>query len=306
MLKYTSAKMSKETSPENLSEYIPPGAIEITADRATHYIGRRLAEKIIARTTVERPASFNMLFSLAISTGYLPIIVANHASHADGMAVSKVTRHLTRIAQASSPDGNFKGFSMPLAKSLLTGHQGWFLRMMYHLAEKPMKRNGLFALPLVREKDIDMYKMEDNTREYLASFRRRVEGNYGGIMLFPEGTTEGGKKDEEGNFKGMQPFEEKSISAHMKLLKKHSGRRVVIIPAGITGGSEIINSETKGIPLYSFLKILDLSMLRITLGEIIPDDGSEFSHLRTSDDINRFVGGRIARLLPSEMRGVYA
>lgn len=299
--------MSTETKPSNLTGYIPPGAIERAAG-VTQYMGQRLVEKIIIKTSVERPYGFDVSFVGAAVDGYLPIIVSNHASHADGAAVSKLTRHLTNLFLMYG-DAHFRGYNMPLAISLLTGHQGWFLRMGYHYAEAPMENNHLFALPLVREKDHEKYGMKLGMREkgeYLVSLRKRVEEGYLGIVLFPEGTTEGGKTEGDGSFKGMQPFEEGSIAGHVGRLKKYSGRKIMIIPIAITGGHQVINSNTKGIPIQSVLRILDLSMFRIKVGGVIREDDRDFSEAKKPGEVDRLVGRRIAQLLPAEMRGVYA
>jgi 1-acyl-sn-glycerol-3-phosphate acyltransferase len=204
-----------------------------------------------------------------------------------------------------NPAENFKGFSMPLAESLLTGHQGWKLRAMYHYAEGPMERSDLLALPLVREKDSEKYGLPLDPKEYLRSLRRRVNAGYKGIVLFPEGTTEGGKSD-NGTLNGMQEFDEGAITGHMGRLKKYGGRKVMLIPVGITGGSEIVDSNVKSIPLSSLAKIGDLRLVRIMIGKVIREDDPELCSVSKPAEIDQFVGKRIAQLLPPQMRGVYA
>ncbi len=299
--------MNAETRPENLQGYIPPELTEKAAEM-TQYVGRRLTEKVIAYTTVNLPKGFTYEYSKNIIEGYLPIIVANHASHADGASISKLTRYLTKRAYLElHPDQqDFNGFNLPLAKSLLTGHQGWKLRRFYKYAEPAIEANGLFALPLVRDKDKEKYGLETNPKEYLRTLRNRVEDGYGGLVLFPEGTTISGQKDESGRFLGIQPFEEDSISAHIRLLKKYSRKNVMIIPGGISGGHEVINSGTKSIPFKAFTKAMRPDMFTINVGDVIKTDDPNFSALLSSEEINDFVGNKIAALLPPEMRGIYA
>ena len=48
-----------------------------------------------------------------------------------------------------------------------------------------------------------------------------------------------------------------------------------------------------------------LNQFHIRVGGIIKTDGQEYASLKTTEEINNFVGRKIASLLPEEMRGVY-
>jgi len=303
--------MNKETAPDALQGYIPPSFQEKAAEVTTQYIGRRLTEKVIANTRVEFVPGFVREYQELIREGYLPIVVANHASHADGAAISKLTRFLTKRARLDiHPDENeFNGFNMPMAMSLLSGQQGWKLRRFLKYGQPALEENGVFPLPLVREKDAEKYGLKLDPRQYLKNLRSRIERGYSGIVLFPEGTTEGGKSESFGNLtgglKGMQPFEDGSVSAHIRQLEKHSGKKAMIIPVGISGGAQVINSDIKSVPFEAFKKANKPDFFHLNVGSIIRSDSDRYQALNSANEINSFVGESIASLLPREMRGVY-
>lgn len=265
-----------------------------------------IAERIVANTDISYPEGFRSEFVRAIDDGYFPIVIANHSSHADGLIISKLTADLTLLSQRTLPEGTkFNGFLMPLAASLSEGQQGFALHEAYKGSKSVLGKNRLMDVPIVRKKDIKRYGMQERNTRYIALMLRGIRAGYGGIVLFPEGETTGGKTI-HGKTNGMQKFGEDSIVSHVKLAQKVTGRKVMIIPVGITGGTQILNSDTRRPPLRSFVKILRPDMAKINVGRIIKEEDPMISKLSLPLSINAAIGAQVAKLLPPEMRGAYA
>ncbi|KKR17162.1 MAG: hypothetical protein UT87_C0021G0003 [Candidatus Levybacteria bacterium GW2011_GWC1_40_19] len=301
--------MSTETKPSNLTGYIPPGLSEKISGVIIRPGSTFVSRRIVENTKLLYPQDFLTEYVRGIDEGYAPIVVSNHASHADAAVVARLTSLLRKIANRTLPnDGQVKGFNVPLAKSLLTGHQGAYLRQAYLGTEPVIEDHGFFAVPIARpqDQDPDRYGMPGNEREYLANTRRRMQNGFIGTVLFPEGTTEGGKSKVAGKVVGMIKFQPESIPRHIRLTQKHTKKKVMIIPVGITGGRDAINPDTKKAPLRLLYRLMQPNAFGLFAGKIIREDDPDFAMLQTSEEINEYVGRRIAKLLPPEMRGVYS
>lgn len=302
-------QMSTETRPENLTGYIPESLREKIAGVVLRPASTYVSERIIRHAQIELPEGFLTEYVMAIDSDYAPILVSNHASHADAAVAAKLISLLRKIANRTLPDDEqMMGFNVPLAKSLLTGHQGGYLRQAYLGSEPVIEANGFYAVPIARSQDQDpeRYAMPGNEREYLANTRRRMLAGFTGTVLFPEGTTEGGKIREDGKLVGMIPLQRNSISTHISLTHRYAHKKVVIITAGITGGIEAINPNTKRAPFRIIARVRHADAFKITAGGIIKEDDLDFAALKRPEEINDFIGRKIAELLPPPMRGVYA
>lgn len=205
---------------------------------------RYWAENILAGTSVEYHPDFGDKYIRAIQEGYLPVPVATHQSHFDGVTLSLVTQDLTLAANSVlDKDHKLKGFMLPLANSLATGNQGTGMRLMYASMRPIIERKNLTPVLLTRRKDVYKYNMKSNLREYMEALAQGMTDGYS-IAIFPEGSVEAGRKAPDGAIKGMQPFSEGAIRSVL-ITAKIANKKVIFIPVGISGGYEVHNPNTK-------------------------------------------------------------
>lgn len=305
--------MNAETRPENLANYVPPTIAEkVMGKLLLRPASTLMSERILEHAKLEMPDEFLIEYVHAIDAGYVPILVANHSSHADAVTSAKLIKLLIKIANGALPaDNQMQMFSFPLAASLDAGKQGPFLRQVYWGSKPVIENAGFVPNPIVRPKDQRSlekggYDMKGNLRDYLKRYKQRMKEGPNGTVLYPEGTTESGKTDENGLPIGMIPFEEDSISGHIRFTKKFTGRKIMLIYAGITGSTSAIDPNTKKVPLRAIDSMIHPDQYKIRVGGIIREDDPEFTQLTTNEEINNFMGRKIASLLPPNMRGVYA
>ncbi len=309
-------QMGIETRMGKLPDYISPGFREQTSGIVIQPISKFVSERIIQHAEIDFPQELMINYVNAIDQGYLPILVTNHASHADAVTSAKLMNVLRKIANGTLPlDEQMQGFNVPMAASLPSGLQGPYLRQVLYGAQPIVEANGFYSAPIARDKDKKSreeggYEMADTSRDYLKTLRSKIEAGFTGFLLYPEGTTESGKTDKDGKLVGMIPFEEESILNHIRILEKYSGKKAMIIYAGITGSTDAINPNTKKASLNLIKRVFRPQTFRIKVGGIIRTDDPEFLELLRStkpkEAISTFIGRKIAALLPVEMRGVYA
>lgn len=305
--------MGKESLENRSTDYIMPSFAEKILGKTILRPGSTfMSERILKHARIELPDDFLVEFVNAIDSKYIPILVANHASHADAVTSAKLVKLLIYIANRALPeDEQMDMFTLPLAASLESGHQGGFLRQVY-LGSKPVIEDaGLWPNPITRPKDKKSekeggYGMEQNLDTYRNLHRERLEKKPNGTVLYPETTTTGGSTDINGIPHGMIPFEGISIRAHEVFAKRYSGRTPMLIYAGIMGSTSAIDPNTKRVPIRALNSMINPDQYHIKVGGIIKTDDPEYSNLRTNEEINEFVGRKIASQLPPEMRGVYA
>lgn len=307
--------MGIETRMGKLPDYISPDIREQVSGLVVQPISRFVSERMMQHAEIDFPQELIIEYVNSIDAGYLPILVTNHASHADAVTSAKLMNLLRKLANRTLPaDQQIMGFNVPMAASLPSGLQGSYLRQVLYGSQPIIEANGFFSVPIVRGKDKKPveeggYGMADNSRDYLKTSRTRIEEGYAGFLLYPEGTTESGKTGENGKPIGMIPFEEEAILNHVRLLEKYSGKKAMIIYAGITGSTDAIDPNTKKASLNLIKKVLRPQTFRIKVGGIIRTDEPEFRAMlkgyNPKQVISTFVARKIALLLPPEMRGVY-
>lgn len=262
---------------------------------------RYWAENILAGTLVEYDQDFGDKYIHAVSKGYLPVIVANHQSHFDGVSVSLVTRDLTLTANTALPrNEHLKGFMLPLANSLATGNQGTPMRLMYESMRPVMERHKLTPVLLTRRKDVAKYNMKSNLKEYLESLAQGIENGYS-VAIFPEGSVEAGRKAKDGQIKGMQPFSRGSIRSIL-VTARMAGKKVAFIPVGISGGHEVHNPNTK-LPTKKAFAVgfgfRNMNLIQIKVG--LPIKQEELTQIakgeNKEEEINEYIGLRIQELI---------
>lgn len=305
--------MSIERKSENLPDYVPPKfSSRIKGKLLYRPVSRLMAERILDNAQIEVPQNFWIDFVNGIDSGYTPMVITNHSSHADAAASSAFLKQLRYMANRALPlDQQITGFTIPLAASLPSGLQGDYLRDVYNGAIDVFRQAGFHPNLIVREKDQipkeqNGYGMKDNKREYLKTHKEQAEMGIIGTLIYPEGTTRSGQLNENGLPIGMVPFEDQSISVHMRLANKHTNKKVMIIYAAITGSEKAIDTNNRKISSKAMSAILHPDQFKIRAGGIILQDDPEFAALKTNLEINNYLGAKIASILPEQMRGVYA
>lgn len=280
---------------------------------------RTAVEKGIVGTSMEFPEGFSEEFYQAISERnekgkrkYAIFIVSRHQSHPDGFIIARLTLDLKAKAnKVLPPEDHTKGFIMPLAQSLEEGQQDRSIMRVYHEIKPTIKTFGLVPAPIVREKDRQVYGMEKDT-ESDSRMRALLAEGYNGVMLFPEGTTTGGKTNERGEVIGMVPFETNSIKRTYLFLKRNLDSESLIIPAATFGGREILNPDNKWVSPVRLLTAFASpypTIARIKVGMPIRSDVGEVAELlrgKDRDGLNDYLGHKVSELLPEAERGVYA
>lgn len=299
---------------EQRNQTIIPSSREAWIHRAGPLI-RLAVEKSIVGTEVEYPQGFKPVLEEAITEMKDPkiFLAVRHQSHPDGFIIGRLTLDLkAMINDVLPPEKQTAGFFMPLAQSLEEGQQDRPVMQVYQEIKPALRKFGLVPAPIVRAKDVDKYKMQTDEDEELR-MRELISEGYNGVMLFPEGTTEGGRTDDSGNVIGMVPFERNAIKRTYLFLKRNTGSEVIFIPAATFGGREMLDPDTKQVSPRQLLTALISPLPHIAsirVGMPIRSDEGEAAELlkgRDRDALNNFFGGKVAELLPDEReQGFYA
>ena len=117
------------------------------------------------------------------------IIYSPHQSHSDGWAMAVTVEYLMELAREARVD--FPGVVLPIARSMLTGHQGLAVKYLTELSIPILKEKGVLNLPYTRKKDEFKYGLKKNVAEVLG-IGRAVRNGYD-LSYFPEASVQGGR-----------------------------------------------------------------------------------------------------------------
>lgn len=253
-------------------------------------------------------------FCQLLSEGHRPIIVANHQSHADGFILRGVVRYLRELSIDQNGRPKLEGCVMPVAASMVSGHQNKILQGVYHLTYEAMLRRGIICMPYTRSADEKKYGLKPNIGE-VKRMRRVINNNSGlGLVDFPEARVEGGRCIKGGwpdQIKGMIELEDDALTNPYRMMVC-DGREPFFLPVGIDGSHRIFSPDTYApktwLAYLTFLGVgLHLASVRIgipiTAQKLQSNLGSNW--LTAGGELNRFVMGRVAALVPEHARGVY-
>lgn len=135
-------------------------------------------------------------FVSGIVRGLIPIIYANHQSPADKLALSLVTDYIKKRVS----ENDLQGFSTIVA---VGSQQSEYFRRLNGFLNPIFEARGIVAdMPFISANDRDKRGIVGSNREALVNFLAAPNKKVG-VLLFPEGTTEGGKADQDGNILGM-------------------------------------------------------------------------------------------------------
>ena len=289
---------------------------------------RRVEKKILIPLQPNYEDGFRDKFVEVIEdSDVLPVAVITHQSHSDCISAAKLSKDLTTLAnQHRYPEEEFRGYMLSVAASMQSGHQNIVVQQYFETTKSIASKYNLRLQTYVRQKDENQYGISRSkniqfSRELARIINKQEDRQADGLIFFPEGTMEGGRKVIEGTKKGqingMQELDWESIHKLIKGIEER-GRKVVIIPVGTHGEFRISNPSNKNYPtarvlkqLYNPLNIPRESILSVNVGmpmtyseikEILAKQGIE----PNPQNIGEYVGRTIAKLLPLEARGVYA
>lgn len=267
--------------------------------------------RIVEATRVEQDPAFIDVFLEGIRHGALPIFVSNHQGHVDGITVGRLVNRFRLLANDSGAPAPFPQITMPIAASLIEGNQGFLLQKAYSNFEHLLVENNIRALPVVRQRDIEL-GMQQRKGKDVRNLKLAIEEN-NMILLFAEGRVQGGRSNSEGKLNGMIPFDEDSIHLLIRIAKKN-GRDPLLIPVSTFGGFQVLS------PDYNFLtpqaiaamgRIETPSLVYVHFGKPFTDTEMNNKILASGKEVtpltqNEFVGHAVAKHLPRQSRGVYA
>lgn len=218
------------------------------------------------------------LFANAINCNAIPIIVSNHQSLIDGIAITQI---VDQINQRLEPN-KIKGFYLPYAISVATGDQNKIVAQYFSEIENRCQQKNLFLIPVVRKKDRERYNLDKNSSLYLNSQKslRKIlnlaKDNYG-LAIFPEGSVQGGRIDKLGRFFGLFPSDvDNAIDSLIPHFIK-TETDFCVLPVGINGSCRLFSPDTYKI---NSLK----SKIEVKIGDIM-EPRSFYSDPKSSSNL---------------------
>ncbi len=259
---------------------------------------------ILINTGLQYPAGFDRQITELWKDGCAIEIVANHTSHPDAFPAALVGNHVRTIVNSSGSTDGINGYMLPFALSLKTGGQGSLLDSVFGDTRQLLEDLGTTPVFTATPNDIEKGRVDgSNTVEYA---RTMIEGakQGKGIIVFPEGRVESGRRDENGNIKGMQRFREGALQQTLRISATDK-KRVAVIPVGIAGGYKVYDPETKSLTREAMLIGLGLSnqvLSEVNVGEPFVLDKQTIRNA-ASEDLDLMAALRIKALLPQAEQG---
>ncbi len=267
---------------------------------------RYFAERITEASPIIYPEGFSSVIKQAALENYFFLFYSNHISHFDPMAESRVIREATFAINSVLPqEKQSKGVLMPIAISVGNGAQDALLTIMYESVWPILEQNRITPVDMSRVKDRDQYDIPLNRRGFTKEMLRNIKAGYRGIILYPEGTVQGGRSDPDGRPNGMQPFAKGSL-ATFTAFGEHATGKVIYIPMGIDGSLNIIKGDKRP-PISSVIEGLllpDPSLTIVRVGMPVRSDGDELRGL-TNGEKDEVLAGKVVQLIPPRLQGVY-
>lgn len=267
---------------------------------------RRGLENILKSTTIEYPEGFGDEVTRLATAGAAFEIVTNHTSHADAFPAAKIGLDFEKNLNPLLQEGQkINGFIMPFALSMKHGTQSRLLTTLFGDLQSVLEQT-LHTTPVFTATNNDILQSRVDGTNAVSFTRLMIQGVKDGkaIIIFPEGRVEGGRRDGQGNLKGLQEFREDSMQQSLRISTSEKDR-VAVIPAGISGGYNVYDPQRKALPLDSFLVGLGFSsktLFKVKVGMPIVFEKHEIKQL-DSKEIDRQIGSAIANLLPPQERG---
>lgn len=280
------------------------------------FLKEQFVPKVIDFVVLEKPpVAFEEKIKKDVAAGYENIVLySNHQMHLNAFATAQASEYIIGLLrEISISEEKFGWFRLLAAKSILTGHQGRDLQIVYEKVKELVAPKGLELVEIVRDKDIEKYglvpqnKEETPAYQVINTFRKRC-----GLGFYPEASIEGGRrKGILGAIKGMQKIQEGMLANIFEYLDGKGGG--LFIPMSVNGGYKIVSSDnyqlSKWIILASIFDFLPAFPIeRAKLG--MPINTGEIKHFfkgkeYTKEDIDTFLMLKVAEILPQSAQGDY-
>ena len=292
------------------------------------FVTRRLQESIlwyaenavISSKTEYHPDYADDLVKAA-KDNYTLAYIGSHTAWGDILALAYISREGIGLANEYLPlDSQIKGAVAPFAETInpRKKKQGKTLDKLLQAILPLLNRYMTYPVYTATVNDQIKRGEQKNGRGFIADMLSMMNNGYSVINVLPEGSVDGGRKDANGNRKGMQLFQEDSIGSIITLSKRLKKSGVLFIPVGIEGGWKT-NDPTTRLKLFSGLEGLKSGLMLITdvrkmdisslnIGKPIRTDDSEIAKLvekRDWPELDNRMGLAIAQLIAPQMRGEY-
>lgn len=249
-----------------------------------------------------------------IGQGYIPVLYANHQSHADKLVLSGITDSLAR----RDTDDRVTDFLVPVAATIESGAQGAYIQLLMSLFEPLYLDRGYGPdVPFVTENDRQTRGVQGSNTESVKRLMDAPRDKHG-LVIFPEATLQGGRRGPDGAPNGIQEVTSvtgSGLIGYPKFWLKRKLGEAVFVPVGISGSyrmyppdpgrneisPEVMAGIVKGGPTEPIVAVsagrpFTYADLRDEVGE--EPDPKEQKHLD-------LMMSKVARLLPAGERGRY-
>lgn len=232
-----------------------------------------------------------------INKGIIPVLVSNHQSHADIIVHALIAQRI--LAETSNV---LNGFYLPYAASVSTGHQGKNIYVLFDLLKDWFEERGVFPIPVTREKDVLLYGINNMNFASLRTLHDATRKRFG-VAILPEGSVQGGRRNQQGNIYGMIHPQERGINT----LRQWND--TLFLPISLHETYRIFNPDQRMPTKEAVLLTLQglVGIHRQTLATVKVQEPILTCNLPTNEDFNTadFLMHQIARNLPPVAQGVY-
>jgi 1-acyl-sn-glycerol-3-phosphate acyltransferase len=169
-----------------------------------------------------------------IREGYVPVLYANHQSHADKLILSGITQSLVK----HGVDDRVSDFLVPVAATIESGAQGVYIQKLLSLFDPLYSDRGYGAdVVFITDNDRRLRGVSGSNSESVRQLMGAPRDGHG-LVMFPEATLMGGRLGEDGTVNGMRevlPSTGGGLIGYPKFWLNRGLGEAVFIPIGISG-----------------------------------------------------------------------
>ena len=296
--------------------------IEKISNTIVHGAMRWYAENALISTRIEYHQDYVNDIIQAAKDDYMLVFLGSHSAWGDILSVAQISKRAIGTVNEHLPkEKRIKGAMAPFAETInpKKGKQGKILDRMFQSVLPILTQNDTYPVYTATRNDQLKRGEEKNGKGFVADMLAMGRDGYCVIDVLPEGSVDSGRKNEKGERKGMQLFQDKAMGNIINISKRIRKSGVLFVPIGIEDGWRF-NDPTTRLKLFSDAEaaIAGLALTRkdtrelnispIRVGKPIRTDEPRIAELITSrdwDELNNQMGFAIAEQLSPSMRGVY-